>query len=235
MTMTIEVWSDIVCPWCYVGKRRLETALAAFAHGGHVDVVWRSFELNPSAPAGYEGDYVTRLADKYRVGRAEAQAMIDRMTGAGAAEGIDMRFDRARPGNTFDGHRLLHLARERGLQGALKERFLAATFTEGLAIGDPGVVVALAAEVGIDAADARAVLAGDAYARDVRADEAQAARYGITAVPFFVIDRTYGVAGAQPAAVLLQAIEEAWSASPERALVTVPGDGPSCDDDSCEV
>jgi predicted DsbA family dithiol-disulfide isomerase len=234
--MQVEIWSDVVCPWCYVGKRRFETALSRFPDADRVDVVWRSFELNPAAPPTHEGDYVTRLAAKYRVGGPEAQAMIDRMTAAGTDEGLDLRFDRARPGNTFDAHRLLHLARDRGVQDALKERLLSATFTEGRAIGDTDVLVDLATEVGMDRAEAGATLDGDAYAEDVRADEAQAARYGITAVPFFVVDRTYGVAGAQPAEVLLGVLADAWpEASRRRPLVSVPGEAPACDDDTCEV
>lgn len=214
MTLKVEVWSDVACPWCYIGKRRLEAALARFTSADDVEVVWRSFELNPTAPAGYEGDYATRLAGKYRVDVAEAQAMIDRITAAGAGDGLDFHFERARPGNTFDAHRLLHLAGARGVQGALKERLLAATFTEGRGIGDPDVLISLAVDAGLEADEVRAVLEGDDYAEEVRADAAQASRYGITAVPFFVIDGTYGVSGAQPPEVLLNVLDQAWAASP---------------------
>jgi predicted DsbA family dithiol-disulfide isomerase len=233
--MHVEIWSDVVCPWCYVGKRRFERALSRFAHADQVRVVWRSFELQPGAPAGYDVDYATRLAGKYRVSAADAQAMIDRMTAAGAGEGLDLRFDRARPGNTFDAHRLLHHAAARGVQDAAKERLLAATFTEGRPIGDRGALVELAVEAGLDGAEVQAVLDGDGHADAVRADEAQAARHGISAVPFFVVDGTYGVAGAQPADVLLSVLEEAWAASHGDAPVRVPGGGPACDDDTCAV
>jgi len=231
----VEIWSDVVCPWCYVGKRRFEAALARFEHRDQVEVVWRAFELDPSAPAARDGDYVERLAAKYRVSGAEAQAMIDRMVDAGARDGLDMRFDRARPGNTFPAHRLLHLGLDRGVQDELKERLLAATFTEGAAIGDVDVLAGLAAEVGLDPAEVRAVLDGDAYAADVRADERQAAALGITAVPFFVVDGTYGVPGAQPPDVLLGVLEQAWAESHPLSLVATGGDAAGCTGDACDV
>jgi len=239
--MRIEVWSDIVCPWCYIGKRRLEAALARFEHRRHVEVVWRSFELDPTAPAVHTGPYVGRLARKYGLPVPEAQALVDGMTRTAAGEGLAFRFDRARPGNTFDAHRLLHLAAERGVQDAAKERLLAATFTEGEPIGDPDTLVRLAAVAGLQAVEARQVLAGDAYAADVRADEQRAARLGITGVPFFVVDERYGVSGAQPADVLLEVLDRAWSEADRADLVPVPvpgsGAGPAgaCEGDTCAV
>ncbi len=209
--MRVEIWSDVVCPWCYIGKRHFEAALAAFDHADEVEVVWRSFELDPSAPDVHEGDYAGRLASKYRVPVSEAHAMIDQMTAAGQRSGLEMRFDIARPGNTFDAHRLLHLAAERGLQGALKERLLAATFTEGAPIGDHQALTGLAVEAGLDGAEATSVLATDRYADQVRADERATAEYGIDAVPFFVLDGAYGVPGAQGSEVLLEALNRAWS------------------------
>ncbi len=229
--MKVEIWSDVVCPWCHVGKRRFEAALSRFAHRNEVDVVWRAFELDPSAPAVRDGAYADRLAAKYRMSVAEAQAMIDRMVAAGAGEGLDLRFDRARPGNTFAAHRLLHLALERGVQGLMKERLLAATFTEGAAIGDPKVLEGLAVEVGLAADEVRSVLEGDAYAVEVRNDERRASALGITAVPFFVVDATYGVSGAQPPDVLLGVLDEAWAGS--QALVATGGEAPGCSDDAC--
>ena len=240
--MRVEVWSDVVCPWCYIGKRRLEDALDRFEHADQVEVVWRSFELDPSAPPTREGDYATRLATKYRIPVEEAEAMIDRMTRVGDDTGVDMRFDRARPGNTFDAHRLLHLAADRGLQGALKERLLAATFTEGRPIGERETLVRLAGEVGLDEEEARGVLAGDAYAADVRADERQAQAFGIGAVPFFVLDGRYGVPGAQPSDVLVGALEQAWASADRQAApvpAPAPGSGsataPGCEDGACAV
>ena len=213
MPVKVDIWSDVACPWCYIGKRRFEAALGRFDHREDVDVRWRSFELDPAAPALREGAYVDRLAAKYGVTVAEAEATIDTMIEAGAQSGVVLRFDKARPGNTFDAHRLLHLARERGSQHDVKERLLRATFTKGAPIADRDVLLTVAVDSGIDPDDAAAVLDGDAFATDVRADEREAAELGITSVPFFVVDGTYGVAGAQPPDLLLAVLHEAWAAS----------------------
>lgn len=234
--MRVEIWSDIVCPWCYIGKRRFEAALAGFEHRDEVEVLWRAFELDARAPGVHQGDYVERLAQKYRVPVADAQGMIDQMTAAAAGEGLAFRFDIARPGNTFDAHRLLHLAAAGGKQDALKERFLAATFAEGEAIGDADTLVRLAAEAGVDAGEARAVLASGAYADAVRADVARARAYDITGVPFFVVDETYGISGAQPPHVLRTVLERAWDDTHGPALVLAgEGEAPGCDGDTCAV
>ncbi len=209
--MRVEIWSDVVCPWCYVGKRNFEAALAAFEHRDHVEVTWRSFQLDPSSPRERVGDYASHLAGKYGMSQAQARQMIDTMTATGARAGLVLDFERARPGNTFDAHRLLHLAGERGVQGGLKERLMRATFTDGEPIGDRAALFRLGVEAGLPAEDAAAVLEGDAYAAEVRADRALALDLGISAVPFFVIDRTFGVPGAQAPDVLLQALERAWA------------------------
>ncbi len=231
----IEVWSDVVCPWCYIGKRHLESALAEFDHAGQVEVVWRSFELDPSAPAVREGDYATRLASKYAVSVPEARAMIEQMTGKAASVGLDFRFDLARPGNTFHAHRLLHLGADRGLQDEVKERLLAATFTEGAPIGDTDTLVRLAVEAGLDGTEARSVLETDAYAEEVRADERRAAALGISGVPFFVVDGAYGVSGAQPPEVLATVMQRAWTASHTPAAGAGAPDAPGCEGDACTV
>jgi predicted DsbA family dithiol-disulfide isomerase len=209
--MEVEIWSDVVCPWCYIGKRRFEAALAGFAHRDQVAVTWRAFELDPAAPAVKDGEYAERLAAKYRIAVDEARQMISRMVETGAATGLSLRFDLARGGNTFDAHRLLHLARSGGVQGQLYERLLAANFTEGVPVGDKEALLALAVEAGLDPDEVREVLEGDAYAADVRDDERQAHRLGISSVPFFVFGGTYGVAGAQSPEVLLGALEQAWA------------------------
>ena len=209
--MEVEIWSDVVCPWCYVGKRRFEAALAGFAHRDEVVVTWRAVELDPAAPAVRDGEYAERLAAKYRIGVDEARQMISRMVETGAASGLSLRFDTAKPGNTFDAHRLLHLARARGVQGQLYERLLAANFTEGVPVGDKEALAGLAVEAGLDPEEVREVLEGDAYAADVRDDERQAHRLGISSVPFFVFGGTYGVAGAQSPEVLLGVLEQAWA------------------------
>jgi len=207
----VEIWSDIACPWCYIGKRRFEVALSRFEHRDHVDVRWRSFELDPHAPAIHEGAYPDRLATKYGITVAEAGAAIDRMIEAGAGHGVVLRFDKARPANTFDAHRLLHLAARHGVQHDLQERLLHAMFTTGAALGDAQVLVELATEAGLGAVEAAGVLTGDAFAGDVRADELRAAELGITSVPFFVVAGKFGVSGAQPPDLLLGVLEEAWA------------------------
>jgi len=207
----VEIWSDVVCPWCYIGKRRFERGLAGFGHRDDVEVVWRSFELDPRAPRHSEEDQVERLARKYGMTREAALAAQARVTGLAAEEGLTYRLDAARPANTFDAHRLLHLAAERGVQGAAEERLFAAYFTEGRALGDQDTLVALAGEIGLDEAAAREVLQGDAYSEAVTGDEREAAALGISAVPFFVIDRRYGISGAQPAELIQSALEQAWS------------------------
>ena len=209
--MEVEIWSDVVCPWCYVGKRRFEAALAGFAHRDQVRVTWRAFELDPAAPAVKDGEYAERLAAKYRFGVDEARKMISRMVETGAVNGLSLRFDIAKAGNTFDAHRLLHLARARGMQDELYERLLAAYFTEGVPVGDREALAELAAEAGLNPDEVRKVLDGDAYAADVREDEGQARRLGISSVPFFVFGRTYALAGAHPPEVLLDALEQAWA------------------------
>src|SRR5262245_22699525 len=149
-SVRIDIWSDIACPWCYVGKRRIERALAAFPHRDDVHIHWRAFELDPNAPSvrPREGSYAERLGQKYRVSVREAQAMIDRLVGIAKSDGLDFRFDIIQPGNTFDAHRLIHFAAERGLQGAIKERFLRGYMTEGEAIGDRETLERLAADAG---------------------------------------------------------------------------------------
>ena len=207
--MKVEIWSDVVCPWCYIGKRRFEAALRDFPHP--VEVVWKSFQLDPTATPRQPGSEAPRLAEKYGRSVAEAQQMIDHVTAAAAAEGLTYRLDLACSGSSFDAHRLLHLAKAEGLQDELKERLDRAHFTEGQPIHDHDTLVRLAGEAGLDEVKAKDVLAGDRYAVDVRADIEEARALGINAVPFFVIDRRYGVSGAQPAQILTAALEQAWS------------------------
>jgi predicted DsbA family dithiol-disulfide isomerase len=231
----VEIWSDVVCPWCYVGKRRFEAALSDFAHRDEVDVVWRSFELDPSAPPIREGDPVQRLAAKYGMSEADALAAQRNLTSVAAGEGLDFHLDRARSGNSFDAHRLLHLAAEEGRQDQMKERLFSAYFVEGQAIGDRDTLVALAGEIGIDPGRAAEVLAGDKYTSEVRSEEAEARAIGISGVPFFVIDRTYGVSGAQPAETLTAALEQAWSESHPLTMVPSAGEAGACEGDSCAI
>ena len=228
----VDIWSDIACPWCYVGKRRFEAALARFPESERGRGVWRAFELDPAAPRlrDKSSSYAARLAKKYGVPVARAEAMIGHMTDVAAAEGLDFHFERVQSGNTFDAHRLLHLAFERGKQDALKERLLRAYFTEGEAIGEPETLIRLASEVGLDTDEVAATLAGDSFTREVRADEDQARRLGITGVPFFVLDGRYGVSGAQPAEVLVQVLERVSSAGASSVDLE---DGAACGPEDC--
>jgi predicted DsbA family dithiol-disulfide isomerase len=208
--LPIDIWSDIACPWCWVGKRHLEAAVAAT--GIAVDRRWRAFELDPEAPreAPESVDYAQRLADKYRTSKQAAQEMIDRMVETGRAAGVEMRFDRIRPSRTFDAHRLLAWAREAGFQDALGERLFAAYLGEGRAMSDPETLTALAEEVGLDGSEATELLRSDRHADAVRAEQRQAARMGITGVPTFVLADRLAVTGAQPPALLREAIERAF-------------------------
>lgn len=228
--MHVEIWSDIACPWCYVGKRRFEAALAGFEHRDEVRVTWRSFELDPAAPAERGGDGAQHLADKYGMSRDEALAAQQRLTDVAAGEGLAFRFDRARGGNTFDAHRVLHLAAEHDLQDAMKERIMRAYLEQGELVSSHEVLVRLAAEVGLAGEEVGAVLAGDRYADAVREDERTAAGLGIHAVPFFVVDRRLGASGAQPAPVLLDLLRQGWPAEP---AVQVIAEGASCGPDGC--
>jgi predicted DsbA family dithiol-disulfide isomerase len=209
--MDVEIWSDIACPWCYVGKRRFEAALARFEHGDDVRVTWRSFELDPAAPAEREGERAARLAEKYGITVERAREMERQMTETAAGEGLEFHLDIQRSGTTFDGHRLIHLAAEHGLQDAMKERLLRAYFTEGQLMSDHETLIRLAAEVGVDQDEARQMLASDRYADEVRDDERTASQFGISAVPTFVVDRSIGASGAHPPEALLELLTEGWA------------------------
>jgi predicted DsbA family dithiol-disulfide isomerase len=218
--MEIEIWSDIACPWCYVGKRRFEAALAQFEHRDEVTVRWRSFELDPQAPQEREGDRAQHLADKYGMSVEQAHAAEQQMTDTAAAEGLDFRFDIARAGNTFDGHRIVHLALEHGRQDAMKERLLRAYLSEGELISDPQTLTRLAVEVGLPEDEVVETLAGQRFAQDVRADEQNAGRLGISAVPTFIVDRAIGGSGAHPPEALLGLLRQGWERRSPSLVVT---------------
>jgi predicted DsbA family dithiol-disulfide isomerase len=217
--MRVEIWSDVVCPWCFIGKRRFEKALANFAHRDKVEVTWRSFELDPDAPVSLGMSLDEMLARKYGMSPEEARAANARVSKLAAEEGLSWRLEIARPGNSFAAHRLVHAARAAGgetLAAAVNERFMRGYFGEGLAVGDPEALVAAAAEAGLDAAAARRALAGDDHAQAVRDDEERAAGFGVSGVPFFAIEEKWGISGAQPLEVFTRALETSW-AETERA------------------
>jgi len=205
--MKVEVWADVVCPWCYIGRKRFEKALADFPGKESVEVVYRSFELDPGAPTEVDMSLDQLLAAKYGLSVVEAHAANERVTKTAAAEGLVFHLDRARPANTLDAHRLLQLATVRRIRPAVEERFLRAYFTEGASLADPETLLSLAVDAGLTTEDARHVLAGQAFTLQVRADEAEAAALGAEGVPFFLFDRIRTVSGAQATDFFRHALE----------------------------
>lgn len=210
--MKVEIWSDIACPWCYIGKRHFEQALSKFPQRESLEVIWRSFELDPEAPARHTQPTVELLAAKYQIPLEKAQAMMNNVAQLALKVGLEYRFDRNISSNTFDAHRLTHFAATHGKRTEMVERLFRAYFTDGDAVGEHETLVRLAGEVGLDASAVTTMLASDAFAADVRADEARARAFGITAVPFFAIDEKYGVSGAQSAAAITDALTHAMTA-----------------------
>jgi len=209
--LRIDVWSDIACPWCYVGKRRLERALQEFPHD--VNVVWHSFELDPAAPPARDPSvsHVERIAKKYGMSIEQARLNSQRLSDTARDEGLAFDFEHIRSGNTFDAHRLVHLGHARGRQGAVKERLLKAYLEEGALMSDHATLVRLAVEAGLDESEATEMLASDQFADEVRADESQARELGINGVPCFVLDERFAVSGAQSPRILLSALHQAWA------------------------
>ncbi|WP_249011386.1 DsbA family oxidoreductase [Conexibacter sp. DBS9H8] len=217
--MNVEIWSDIACPWCYIGKRYFEAALAGFEHAEEVNVRWRSYELDPSTPPEVPGPSVEIIGRKYGLTPEQARAAEARVRETAAAAGLEYHLDRARLGSTFDGHRLVHLARAYGLEAAMKERLFRGRFCDGELIADPNTLVAAGVEVGIPEAEVRATLDSDRFSAEVRADEATARELGITGVPMFVVDRRFAISGAQPPEHLRELLRHGWS---ERAATPAP-------------
>ena len=238
--MRIDVWSDIACPWCYLGKRRLERALADLVSAGAmpgesaVEVVYRSFQLDPSAPTEATETTQELLARKFGVSREEAAQMQARVTELAAAEGMAWQHDKTVHANTFDAHRLLHLAAHEGRQAELKEALLHANFVDAADIADHATLREVALRAGLPADRVDAVLAGEDYAADVRADIDQARAYGATGVPFFVFDAKYAVSGAQPVELFREVLERVWSERPQLQPVGDQADG-VCGPDGCAV
>ncbi|MCM0619730.1 DsbA family oxidoreductase [Nocardioides bruguierae] len=238
--MEIEIWSDVVCPWCFIGKRRLEAALADFEHADEVQVVYRSFELDPTAPQHGHEKTLTTLARKYGRSEDEMRGMMQHVTDTAAEVGLEFRLLDNVHTNTVDAHRLLHLAlTEAGVetQRVLKERLLSAYFERAEDVGDHAVLTAEALAVGLPAERVAAVLGSDEFRREVWADVDQARRYGATGVPFFVIDAAFGISGAQPVEVFSSALQQAWDAA-HPTLTTVgsdQGDAGVCGPDGCAI
>jgi predicted DsbA family dithiol-disulfide isomerase len=234
--MKVEIWSDVVCPFCYIGKRKFENALKDFAHRGEVEVVWRSFELTPNfEPIPGESIHES-LAKKKGVSAAEGRKMNDYMTNAAKEVGLQYDFDRAIPSNTFLAHQLIHLGAHHGQQDATKERLFQAYYTEGQNIGDLETLVKLGTEVGLDATEVREALTAGTYAEAVRYDEYQAQQINVRGVPFFVFEDKYAVSGAQPTELFAEVLEKVWDEfKPAKPMPTLVADGPACGPDGCDV
>jgi predicted DsbA family dithiol-disulfide isomerase len=240
--LQIEIWSDIACPWCYIGKRRFAAALEQFEHRDHVRVTWRSFELQPDAEPSSAHPGMTEaqmLSERKGMPLAQVQQMFAQVTSVAASVGLAYDFDAVVPANTFDAHRLVHVAGDLGgadVAADVVERLMSAHFEHGHVIDDAEVLVDVAVAAGLDAEPVRAALASDAGAGAVRADEAEAAALGIQGVPFFVAGRKLGVSGAQPVEVFAQLLAQAWrDANPPLAIPTIAGaaDAEVCGPDGC--
>jgi predicted DsbA family dithiol-disulfide isomerase len=230
-SVQVEIWSDIVCPWCYIGKKRFERALGAFTHRDEIDIAYRSFELDPTIPVGEERDVVEDLALKKGLSTAQVHQLMKQVETLAAGEGLEYHLAEAKSGNTVDAHQLVHLGTEKGIAGAVIERLYQAHFTELRSVFDHDSLVSLAEEAGLDGADAKHVLDDGTYKEAVSEDESLARSFGITGVPFFVIDRKYGISGAQNEETFLEALERAWA---EKHPLTIMGaDGQICEDGVC--
>ena len=232
--MKVEIWSDVVCPFCYIGKRRFENALAQFGPRGEVQVEWKSFQLTPDfVPTPGESIHAS-LAKKKGVSEAEGRRMNDYMTQAAKEVGLDYQFDKAIPANTFLAHQLIHFAAHHGQQDAMKERLFAAYYHEGQNLNELDTLVKLAAEIGLDAEAARQALAAGTYANEVRRDEYEAQQIGVRGVPFFVFDDKYAVSGAQPSEVFAEVLGKVWEEAHPKAQPVLLTDGPACGPDGCD-
>jgi predicted DsbA family dithiol-disulfide isomerase len=225
----VEIYSDVVCPWCYIGKRRFEKALAEFEGRDDVQVVWKPYQLDPRAPT-----LPTPALDAYARkfgGPDEALRITGHLADMGRAEGLDLDFTIAQRANTLDAHRLLWLAEREGDQDAVKERLLRAYFTEGRDVADVDELVAVAADAGMDADRVRTYLASDEGTAEVRAEIAEAVERGITAVPTFVFEGQWAVPGAQDPDTMLRVLRRVQ----DRIVAPAPAEAEGCADDTCEI
>ena len=242
--MKIEIWSDIACPWCYIGKRRFETALGGFAHKDDVEVEWRSYQLDPSLPDHYDGSETDYLSQAKGMPVEQVRQMFDHVTQQAAGEDLNYDFDAIVVANSFLAHRFLHLAKRRGVMAKAKEELLSGHFEHGRNIGDVEYLAEVGQNVGIDAAEVRQVLSTKDFTAEVEADIAEARALGANGVPFFVIDRKYGISGAQPPETFTQALETAWGESQKLTVLAGAGssedsgeefrDGAVCGPEGCD-
>ncbi|GAC83704.1 hypothetical protein GP2_014_00620 [Gordonia paraffinivorans NBRC 108238] len=206
--ITVDVWSDIACPWCFIGKLRFEAALERFDGRDDVQVTYRSFELAPDTPVDFSGSEIDFLVRHKGLAPDRVAAMLEQVRGIAAEVGLDFDFESLRHTNTLKAHEALHHAKARGRQLELAERLFRAYFKEGRHVGRPAELADLAAEVGLDRAETLEALESGRYADAVAADLAQAREYGISGVPFYVFDGRYGVSGAQEPETFLDVLEK---------------------------
>ncbi|MGB7999807.1 MAG: DsbA family oxidoreductase [Anaerobacillus sp.] len=231
--MRIEVWSDFVCPFCYIGKRRLESALQTFPQRGQVEVVFKSFELDPNAKESTGESMAELLAAKYNVSIEQAQGMCENMRQQATGENLTYDFDKMIPTNSFDAHRLVHYAKKHGKSNEMSERLFYAFFTEAKDIGDHKTLAALGEELGLDPKDIKRMLGTEEFTKEVRSDEAMGSQLGIQGVPFFVFDGKFAVSGAQPVEMFEQALVKTWEEG--NNFEVVGGDAEACSADSCDL
>lgn len=233
-SMDIEIFSDVKCPWCFVGKRRFEKALAAFPHRDQVNVTWRSFQLDPSLPEHYEGTEQQYLAERKGIPAEQVRRMWDNLVTQAAGEGLDFRFDDVVVGNSFTAHRFLHLAKAHGLGAEAKEAVLSAHFEQGKDTSDVDFLVSLGTSIGLAEDEIRSTIGSDRFADDVRQDIEEARSLGVSGVPFFVIDRKYGISGAQPTEVFADALASYWKETNPLTMVAASSDAEACGPDGCK-
>ncbi|WP_138420044.1 DsbA family oxidoreductase [Aquibacillus sediminis] len=234
--MKVQIWSDIVCPFCYIGKRRYEAALQQFDHKDDIEMEFKSFQLDPNAEKGTDKDLHQSLATKYGVSYEEGKAMNDRMTEQAKEVGLDYHLDHAIPTNTEDAHRLSYYAKQHGKMNQMMERIMHAYFTESLDVGDHETLVKLAGEVGLDQEDTRQILSDGAFKQEVQVDQQQAAQIGVQGVPFFVFNQKYAVSGAQPTETFLEVLEKVWKEENEQSPIQMINNaGEQCTDDNCDI
>ncbi len=230
--MKIEIWSDVACPWCFIGKRRFEAALAAFPHRDAVQVKWRSYQLDPALPEHYDGTELEYLSTRKGMLPQQVSQMFDHVAQQAKDEGLDYHFDKVVVANSFPAHRLIHLAAAHGLQDAAKERLLSDHFEQGKDIGSREYLASLGRDLGIPSGELEELFTTDKYADDVRFDIEEARSLGISGVPFFVIDRKFGLSGAQPTATFTAALNQAWQDANPLVLVN-SREGDACGPDGC--
>ncbi|WHX90160.1 DsbA family oxidoreductase [Peribacillus simplex] len=233
--MKVEIWSDYQCPFCYIGKRRFEEALKQFENKAQVEVSFRSFELNPEAERDINMSQNEMLAKKYGMSHADVEANNQNLTQQAKELGLEYHLDKVVLTNSFDAHRLMHFAESKGKENEMNELLFKAYFTEGKHIGDHAILVNLAEEAGLDKSEAEAMLAGTAFTAEVRGDEQEGSQLGITGVPFFVINRKYGISGAQPTEAFLDTLKKVWAEENPLTIVNDPATGDTCTDGSCNV